>query len=350
MNAMLQSPHSRPAPLSRKRKAAMVMQLLLVEGQKLSVANLPEDLQLTLTRELAALRLIDRATLDAVAEEFARDLEDLALAAPGGLDAALASMTGQISASANARLRSEAAHLRGSDPWAQLAALAPADLVPVMSTVSIEVGAVVLSKLPVAKAAELLGLLPGERARRITYAVSMTADVSPDAVARIGRSLAAEHCEHPVPAFAHPPVQRVGAILNSSLAATRDDMLEGLGSDDPSFAEQVRRAIFTFPDIPHRLAPLDVPKAIRGVDNAVLVTALAHASAGSEEMIAAADYILDNMSQRMATSLREEIADRGRIRKSDGEAATGEIVTEIRARNDAGDITLVIEEEEEDDE
>lgn len=345
MNAMLQSPHSRPAPLSRKRKAAMVMQLLLVEGQKLSVANLPEDLQLTLTRELAALRLIDRATLDAVAEEFARDLEDLALAAPGGLDAALASMTGQISASANARLRSDAARARGNDPWAQLAALAPADLVPVMTTESIEVGAVVLSKLPVAKAAELLGLLPGERARRITYAVSMTADVSPDAVARIGKSLAAEHCEHPVPAFAHPPVQRVGAILNSSLAATRDDMLEGLGSDDPTFAEQVRRAIFTFPDIPHRLAPLDVPKAIRAIDNAVLVTALAHASASSEEMIAAADYILDNMSQRMAASLREEIADRGRIRKPDGEAATGEVVTEIRARNDAGDIALVIKED-----
>ncbi len=329
------------APLTRRRKAAMVMQLLLAEGQKLSIARLPEEVQLTLARELAALRLVDRATLDAVAEEFARDLEDLAMAAPGGLDAALAAMADQLSPGADARLRSEAAKARGGDPWVQVIALPAADLVPVMSAESVEVGAVLLSKLPVAKAAELLGLLPGERARRIAFAMSMTGAVTPEAVTRIGRALADEHCGRPVPAFINPAGQRVGAILNSTQATTREDVLEALVGDDPAFAEEVRRVIFTFVDIPARLAPLDVSKAIRGVENAVLVTALAHGNAGGEATATAVDFILSNISQRMASALREEVGERGRVRAAEGEAAMGQVVNEIRARVDAGDLKLV---------
>lgn len=348
---MFDAPFARPpegAPLSRRRKAAMVMQLLLAEGQKLSVASLPEEVQLTLARELAALRLVDRATLEAVAEEFARELEDLALAAPGGLDAALAAMADQLSPGADARLRSEAARARGGDPWAQLLALPAADLVPVMTGESIEVGAVVLSKLPVAKAAELLNLVPGERARRIAFAMSMTGSVTPEAVARIGRSLAAEHCDRPLPAFTNPAGQRVGAILNSAQAATRDGVLESLTGEDPAFAEEVRRAIFTFVDIPARLAPLDVPKAVRAVENAKLVTALAHGNAAGEATAISVDFILVNMSQRMATALREEMGERGRVRNAEGEAAMGEVVNAIRALADAGEIKLVDPNEEED--
>jgi hypothetical protein len=41
----------------------------------------------------------------------------------------------------------------------------------------------------VPKAADLLGRLPGERARRIAHAVSMTGNVDPETVRRIGLSL-----------------------------------------------------------------------------------------------------------------------------------------------------------------
>ena len=57
---------------------------------------------------------------------------------------------------------------------------------------STEVAAVMLSKLDTAKAAQLLGHLPGPIARRITYAISKTANVTPEAVERIGWSMAAQ--------------------------------------------------------------------------------------------------------------------------------------------------------------
>lgn len=337
-------------PLSRRRKAAMVMQMLLADGRKLSLTKLPEGVQEDLTRELGNLRLIDKETLFAVAEEFARDLERIGLSAPGDVEAAIAAMADQISPAAAARLKSESQIRRGTvDPWAQIVALDNKAIVPIMQDESIEVAAVVLSKLPVAKAAELLGLLPGDKARRITYAVSQTGAVRPEAVRRIGLALATAHCQPPASAFHNPPVQRVGAILNSSLAATRDAVLEGLGSDDPAFAEQVRKAIFTFPDIAERVVKVDVPKIIRAIDNDVLVTALTYALASGGSDAEAAEFILANMSQRMADALREEIAERGRVRKSDGEAAMGRVVSAIRDAVDNGEVVLVVPEEEDED-
>lgn len=328
----------------------MVLQMLLADGKKLSLTALPDEVQLNLTRELASLRLIDRETLYAVATEFANDLERVGLSSPGGVDSTLNALADQISPDIAARFRTEAG-LRGrpADPWTQIVALDCKDLVPIMQQESTEVAAVVLSKLPVAKAADLLGLLPGEMARRITFAVSRTGAVKPDAVRRIGAALAAAHCAQPTPAFAHPPVQRVGAILNSSLAATREAVLEGLGSDDPDFAEQVRKAIFTFPDIPERLEKVDVPKVVRAVDNDVLVTGLTFALADGGGNAEAGEYILSNMSQRMADSLREEIGERGRVRRADGEAALGQVVAAIRAAVDAREITLIVAEEDEED-
>ncbi|EYD71644.1 FliG C-terminal domain-containing protein [Limimaricola hongkongensis] len=327
--------------LSRRRKAAMVVQLMITEGRKLDLAALPEEVQVSLTRELGALRLVDRATLSAVATEFADGIEGLGLAAPGGMDRALAALDGRISPATAARLRAESGPPRHDDSWARLTALPCPDLVPLMTGECAEIAAVTLSKLPVVKAAELLGLLPGERARRITHAMAQTSTIGPEAVDRIGAALAAEHCRPPDQAFAHPAPDRLGDILNSSGSATRDAVLDGLEAEDPGFARDVRRAIFTFADIPARLAPAHAPAVLRRVDQAVLITALAAAQTLGAGFAAAAAHLLDNISQRMAQGLRDEISERGAIRQVEGEAAMSEIVAAIRAAAEAGEIALV---------
>ncbi|MCC7320483.1 MAG: flagellar motor switch protein FliG [Rubellimicrobium sp.] len=333
---------------SRRRKAAMVVQLLINDGQKIALSRLPEEVQINLTRELAALRLVDRETLHSVADEFARAVESVGIAAPGGVEGALAALGGQLSPEAQARLRREAAAARGGDPWTEVAALPAADLVRLMERESTEVAAVALSKLPVSRAAEVLGLLPGDRARRITYAMSQTAGIRPEAVARIGGALAADYTGRHETAFAVPPVARIGAILNSSEAATRDAVLESLAETDAGFADQVRRAIFTFADIPARVGRLDVPRVVRGIESADLVAALAHAQASGADQAAVAEYILANMSQRMAESLREELRERGSVRRKDGERAQNLLIAAIRERADSGEITLVVPEDDED--
>ncbi len=335
---------SRARNLSRRQKAAIIVRLLLAEGVKLPLSHLPEALQSELAQQMATMRFVDRATLKAVVDEFVAEIEDVGLSFPAGLEGALQVLDGTISAATAARIRKARGITFSGDPWDIIAGLDPDRLMPVLEQESAEVAAVLLSKLKVATAAMLLGRLPGPRARRVAYAVSLTGTISPEVVERIGRALAAELDAQPPRAFADGPVERVGAILNFSPAATRDEVLTGLDEDDRAFADEVRRAIFTFANIPARIDPRDVPKITREADPAVLITALAGATGDLAE---AAEFILGALSKRMADQLREEVETLGQVKPKDAEAAMNTVVAAIRELEAAGEIVLIADEEEE---
>ncbi|MEL6886485.1 MAG: FliG C-terminal domain-containing protein [Pseudomonadota bacterium] len=331
------------ATLSRRAKAAIIVRLLLNEGADIPIEELPEELQAHLTKAMGQIRLVDRDTLRSVVEEFASQIDSIGLSLPGSIAGALTALDGKISPQTAARLRKEAGVRESGDPWERIRQIGPEPLLQILEEESIEVAAVMLSKLDVPKAAELLGRLPGPRARQITYAVSQTSAVTPDAVDRIGLSLASQLDQQPVLAFDDGPVERVGAILNSSTSITRDDVLAGLDETDEGFASAVRKAIFTFGNIPARIAPRDVPRILRDIDQDQLIVAMAGAPAmGMEKTV---EFLLENMSGRMADQLREEIGEAGAPKTSDADAAMASVVATIRDMEAAGDLMLVAEAE-----
>ncbi|WP_375552885.1 flagellar motor switch protein FliG [Roseovarius mucosus] len=331
------------AHLTRAQKAAIIVRFLINEGAEIALTDLPDVLQARLTTQMGSMRYVDRGTLADVVAEFAQELEGMGLTFPRGVAGALSALDGRISPQTAARLRKEAGVRQQGDPWEQVKHADLAALIPIVERESTEIAAVLLSKLDVARAADLLGKLPGELARRITYAVSQTGAVSPEAVDRIGLALAAELHDIPETAFAQGAVERVGAILNFSPAATRDDVLTGLDEADQDFANLVRRAIFTFVHIPERVKPTDIPRITREVDQAVLVTALAGAASG--DLASVAEFILSNMGKRMAEAMREEIQERGRVRLRDAEEAMTAVVNAVRTLEAAGEIAYVTPEE-----
>nr|WP_176797676.1 FliG C-terminal domain-containing protein [Ruegeria halocynthiae] len=333
------APRVVPRNLSNREKAAVVVRLLLNEGADIPLEELPDLLQEQLTQQLGQMGLVDRVTLGAVAQEFADALDGVGLSFPHGLAGALDAVNGKIAPATAARLRKVAGVRQIGDPWQRLREVPAEDLAEMATAESTEVAAVMLSKLETAKAAQLLSHLPGPTARRITYAVSKTANVTPEAVERIGWSLAAQLDQRPEPAFSDGPGARVGAILNQSAAATRDGLLTALDEEDAEFADTVRQSIFIFSHVPSRIQPRDIPAILRGVDQAVLVTALA--GAGTGEDLAAVEFVLANISSRMADNLREEMAERGKVKHSDAEDAMSQIVAAIRALLDEGTISLV---------
>jgi len=333
--------------LNGRQKAAILVQLLLSEGTDLKLANLPEDMQNALSEEMCQMRLVDRDTLVAVVSEFVETLEQVGLSFAGGVSGALKALDGKLSPAASTRLR-QMARARGvADPWERIIAADNDTLIDLLEPEGPEVAAVVLSKLPVTHAAELLGKMPGERARRVAYAVSLTEGIAPRLVTRIGNALAAQLDGRPLRAFETPPAKRVGAILTNAPTRIREDLLSGLDQQDAAFAEGVRKAIFTFANIHERLNPRDVGKVLRDVSQADLITAFAFAALkpGSDEA-SSAEFLLANMSQRMAGTLRDEVEIRGKVRPRDGEAAMGVVVSSLRNLLEIGDIELRGDDEE----
>lgn len=328
--------------LSGREKAAIVVRLLLSSGSVPAISALPESLQTELTLQLARMAPVDQETVNAVAEEFATAIEKIGLSFPTGLEGALGLLDGVISAGASSRVRRMSSDDYHGDPWDKIGNVDNDRLAQVLQDEAIEVAAIVLSKLKVSKAAELLGFLPGERARRITYAVSLTGAVAPGMVRRVGIALAEQLDTRPIRAFSDGPVDRVGAILNYSPASVRNEVLDGLDVEDADFAEQVRKAIFTFANIKDRVSDRDIPRVQRDLDQADLLTAIAGAEG---EDVATVDFIMENISQRLAESLRNEASEKKGVTTADAEAAMMRIVNVVRELESTGEIFLVAKDE-----
>lgn len=324
--------------LTPRQKAAVIVKLLVDGDEGLSLTTLNREAQVLLAQEMAAMQLIDRATRDAVITEFCDSLERIGVTFPGDLDATLDILGQQLSEDATDRLRRVAALSGRGDPWERIGTLPADKLVILISGEAVEIAALLLSKLPVGKASDVFAKLPRDRARAVALAMSLTGEVTRPALHRIGMVLLQAADALPRPAIDSPAVERVGAILNFAASDLRDSVLEGLDQTDAQFAGGVRRAIFTFRHIPERIEPRDIPRIAREVDNAALVRALAGATGPDAD---AAQFILTNLPQRLAESLRGEIETVGQIRPRDAEEAMTEVVASIRLLVSSGDLSFI---------
>ncbi len=336
-----------PAGLSRKTKAAIVVQFLLNEEADIPLTDLPDDQQAELTLLMGNMRYVDRETLNMVIEEFSNELEQIGLSFPGGMAGALTALDGKISPRTAMRLRKEAGVRQTGDPWQRINALDVERIEELVNSEATEVAAVMMSKIDVGKAAQVLAKLPGDKARRISYAVSMTTGVTPDAVDRIGLAIAAQLDAEPPKAFKAKPEERLGSILNYSNSTVREELLGDLEKEDETFANAVRKAIFTFGNIPERLNAIDVPKITRDVKPESLATAIAAANDGNEQEQRAGEFLLENMSKRMADNIREEADGKGAVKPKVGEKAMNEVVGAIRDLVNVGEIELLNPDDEE---
>lgn len=328
-----------PRPLSRPQKAAIVVRFLMSQGIDIPIERLSTSLQAELTQNIANLDLIDRGTLSHVLGEFLGQLGDFGLPSGGGLGGALGLLGEKLGPEASAQIKTALGVGAYEDPWDHICTLDEEVIQDFLKTEGPEISAVILSKLPAARAAKILGALEGPKARELSFAMSMTEGVSPDVVARIGQSLLSQISSKPPRAFGTSPAERVGAILTCASNATREQLLQDLEEDDPLFAAAVRKAVFTFADIPKRVAGADIPNILRSIDQETLIIALAFGQQSEETT--AVEHILGNMSKRMAGTLREEMTDLGEVSMTKGEDAMNILVGAIREAATRGDITFM---------
>ncbi|WP_371153508.1 FliG C-terminal domain-containing protein [Jannaschia sp. 2305UL9-9] len=332
-------------PLTQGQKAAVIIRLLVNGGADPGISKLPKDQQRRLVREMASLRFVDRQTLAKTVAEFASELDGIGLHFPREVDSILATLDGRLSLDVVEAVLAETGgdvSGLGEAAWSGIATLDDAVIEDLMAGETSEVCAILLSKLPASKAAALIGRLPPERADEIAAAFGRTEDVTPDAVSRIGNALGRQSDARAIAAFDSDAVVRVGNILNAATSTVRKSILDRLDTTDPDFAARVRAAVFSYENIPARLSPRDVPRVLRGVENAVVVTAIAGAP---DELSAVGEFLLASISSRLADQMREDIADTANVPAEQTEEAMSVIVAEIRRMEEDGEIALLAPED-----
>jgi len=218
----------------------------------------------------------------------------------------------------------------GASVWAELSALEASLLAALMKHERAQVVALILSRLTGEASARLLRVLPPSLAIEAMQRLLHLGEVHPAAMAGLE-----QHLKGRVAAMnregGEAGVERIARIFDRLDPRAGTLFLAALENAEPGAGEKVRSLMFTFDD----LATLDaggMQTLLAAADRGALVVALK----GAKETTSAAFFA--NITARAGELLREEIAALGPVRRSEVEAARGELVGLARRLIGRGDI------------
>ena len=193
--------------------------------------------------------------------------------------------------------------------------------------------AMILSYLSPSQAAQILGGLSPELQADVAKRIAQMDRTSPDVIkveSVLERKLSSLINQDYTIAGG---VDSIVAILNAVDRGTEKRIMESLEIDEPELAEDIRKKMFVFEDI-LLLDNRAIQRVLRDVDNNTVGVALK----GANEEVQS--VIFNNMSQRLAAMIKEDMDYMGPVRMKDVEEAQQQIVGVIRKLEDAGEIVI----------
>ncbi|PFP30774.1 flagellar motor switch protein FliG [Bacillus sp. AFS073361] len=194
--------------------------------------------------------------------------------------------------------------------------------------------ALVLAHLEPQQASMILSSLPSELQSDVARRIALLEQTSPDVIKEVENIL-----EQKLSATIRQDYSVVGGIesivniLNGVDRSTEKGILDHLGVHDQELVDEIKKLMFIFEDIIN-LDRRAIQRVIQEVDNQDLLLSLKAASPEVKKVI------LENMSQRMAETFKEEMEFLGPVRVKDVEEAQGRIVSVIRRLEDSGEVVI----------
>jgi len=290
--------------------------------------------------EIARLKSVPMSEQEAVIREFAESTPNTTSFDSGGLERAKQLVQKALGKNANAALD----NIRQSIEEVPFAFLRHVDSQNILTYIADEhpqAIALILSHLPAASSAEILAGLQPEQQLAVIQRIASMGQTSPEIIHEVEKGLERRMASVMSQSFEYAGgVGAVAGILNVSDRSTERLLLENLAQDDPELVEEIRRLMFVFEDI-GRFSDKDMQILLKNVENSQWGLALKGASAELKEKV------FKNLSQRAGDLLREEMEFLGAVKVSAVEAQQQEIVDVVRRLEDAGELDLSSEEEEE---
>jgi flagellar motor switch protein FliG len=197
-----------------------------------------------------------------------------------------------------------------------------------------QIVAIVIAYLDSEQAAQVINLLPEEQRSDVIMRIAKLSDVQQSALAEIESLIASKSVT-----TANSGTEKVGGskvaanIINSLEASKGDAILEEIKAKNEELSVSIQEMMFVF-DTLLKVDDRGIQALLREISNDLLVVALK----GCDPRIR--DKILNNMSKRAGTLLREDMEARGPIRLSEVEASQKEILEVARRLAESGDINL----------
>lgn len=203
--------------------------------------------------------------------------------------------------------------------------------------------AVVLSKIKSDHASRVLSLLPEELSLEVINRMLRMESVQTDILDKIEQTLRVEFMANLSRRSKRDPHEHMADIFNSFDRQTEARFMSSLEEENEESAEKIKNLMFTFDDLA-KLDGMAIQTLLRFVERPQLALALKGAGDGIR------DAFFENMSQRAAKLLRDDMEALGPVRLKDvDEAQSGMVNTakdmaargEIMISNNQGEDELV---------
>ena len=220
--------------------------------------------------------------------------------------------------------------------WSRLNDVPDAALSDWLSQEHPQVAAVTLTQLSSDKSARLLEVFEPALAQQIILRMGQAPSASTEIINRIAEVVERDVLPQTTASAAKAnPANIIATVLNQVSGRVRDELIDHMRGASAALADNVRRLMFTFEDIPERVEPRDIALVLKTVDDAQLMTALKPTAC---EPIAT--FFLENITKRMADRLREEIKELAEPDVAAAEAAQSGVIATIIGLKDSGALVL----------
>jgi flagellar motor switch protein FliG len=318
------------------RKAAILLIQLGRDAASKVLAMLPESLVEELTAEIMRMRDVSRDDAATVLDEAHSHLTADDRVGRGGLDLAKQLLMQSLGADRADEIMERLGASLADLPFENLRRADARQLLTFLGDEHPQTIALVLAHLAPQQSAIILSGCNQALQADIAHRIAVMERTSPDIIRIVERELDRRMST----VIGAQELSSVGgvtplvAIINRADRSTERMILEGLETVDRELAEQVRAQMFIFEDIT-TLDDKAIQLVLRNVESGDLALALKGVSAAVREKI------MRNLSTRAAENLAEEIELLGPKRLSEVEESQAKVVTEIRALEQAGQITIM---------
>lgn len=318
-----------------RRKAAVLMAVIGPDLAAEVMQHLREDEIEGLSLEMAKMGSIDEDVTEGILEELALaagadGLGDVA----GGIEFAREVLERALGAERAEELLGKLSTVIEKRPFEFLRRTSPEQIVAFLGSESPQAIALVLANLQTGLAAQVLARLPESTRPDIAVRIAKMGETSPPVIQQVEEVVRRKVTAVVGQEYAAAGgVKSLADILNHADRSTERAVLDTLTESDPDLADEVRRMLFVFEDIA-QLEDRAIQQILREADQKDLVLALRGVPA------AVKGRLLENMSERGAAMLQEEMEIQQPQRKRDVEAAQGRIVAVVRRLEEEGTVVI----------
>lgn len=321
-----------------ERAAIIMLALGESSGKPLWERLEHEDIK-AVSSAIARLGSVSSAVVERILFEFVSDIARSS-SVLGSYDTAQRILKGIMPEEKVSEIMAEIRHPSGRNMWEKLSAVNVETLAAYLRNEHPQTIAVILSKVKSGHSAKVLAQLPEELALDAVNRMLTMAPVRREVMEKIEATLRDEFMANLSQVKRRDSHEAMAEIFNSLDRATEQRLMTALESREPDAAEKIKSLMFVFEDLT-TLSPTGVQTLLREVDKAKLALALKGASETLQELF------FNNMSERAAKMLRDDMEVMGPVRLREVEEAQGQIVATAKALSDRGEIKIKADADEE---